>query len=81
MAALLLQDVKRGRYPKLQSAEVDVLAAVVKLGVQIESRTAPTGVTLLPVETVQSLMLDKRKVCLPADVPTGLTIQCIAMFA
>ena len=59
---LSLQDVKRGRYPKLQSIDSNITAVTSKLGLQVESRTAGTGISLLTAETVRSLMLDKRKV-------------------
>lgn len=59
---LSLQDIKRGRYPKLQSIDPNITAVTSKLGLQVESRTAGTGITLLTAETVRSLMLDKRKV-------------------
>ena len=62
LLCLSLQDVKRGRYPKLQSTDPNIMAVTTKLGLQVESRTAGTGVSLLTAETVRSLMLDKRKV-------------------
>ena len=62
LLCLSLQDVKRGRYPKLQSTDPNIMAVISKLGLQIESRTAGTGISLLTAETVRSLMLDKRKV-------------------
>ena len=37
------------------------MAVTTKLGLQVESRTAGTGISLLTAETVRSLMLDKRK--------------------
>ncbi len=62
LLCLCLQDVKRGRYPKLQNTDPNILAVTTKLGLQVESRTAGTGISLLTAETVRSLMLDKRKV-------------------
>lgn len=59
---LMLQDVKRGRYPKLQSSDPSLLDVATKLGIQTESGARAAGVSVLPAETVRSLMLDKRKV-------------------
>ena len=62
MQYCFVQDVKRGRYNKLQSADQDILRVVAKLGLQTESRTSMSGVALLPAASVSSLMVDKRKV-------------------
>ena len=58
----MLQDVKRGRYHKLQSGDPGLLVVATKLGIQIENGARAAGVSVLPAETVRSLMLDKRKV-------------------
>ena len=59
---VMLQDVKRGRYHKLQSSDPSLLAVATDLGVQPESGARTAGVSVLRAETVRSLMADKRKV-------------------
>ena len=59
---VMLQDVKRGRYHKLQSSDPSLLLVATKLGIQTESGARTAGVSVLPAETVRSLMVDKRKV-------------------
>ena len=58
----MLQDVKRGRYHKLQSTDPSLLVVATNLGIQTESGARTAGVSVLPAETVRSLMIDKRKV-------------------
>ena len=58
----MLQDVKRGRYHKVQSNDPGLLAVATKLGIQTESGARTAGLSVLPAETVRSLMIDKRKV-------------------
>lgn len=58
----MLQDVKRGRYHKVQSNDPGLLVVATKLGIQTESGARTAGLSVLPAETVRSLMIDKRKV-------------------
>ena len=68
----------------MQSADQDILRLVAKLGLQTESKTALSGIALLPAATVTSLMLDKRKVqqiqlCRPCSSTNADSSQLVHM--
>ena len=46
---------------KVHSQDPQLLALVVKLGIQLESTAATAGVALVTIETVKTLLLDKHK--------------------
>lgn len=58
----MMQDVKLGRYHKIQSDDPGLLDVATKLGIQTESGARTAGISVLSAETVRRLMLDKRKV-------------------
>ncbi len=55
------QELRKGKFIRLQSTSRDVLRTVAELQLPVESSASTTGVTLLPSATVESLLVDKRK--------------------
>ena len=58
---VLAKDLRAGRYPKHHSTKHDVAAAVEELELPQESFGGDVGVTLLSKETVEALMVDRRR--------------------
>ncbi|KAK9806717.1 hypothetical protein WJX72_000426 [[Myrmecia] bisecta] len=58
-----LQALRAGRYAKVICEKKEVMTTIAKLGLPVESKsTSAVGVMLLPAETVEALLTDKRKV-------------------
>ena len=55
-----VQELRTGKYQKQHSKQREVLATALDLGLPVESGVA-TGVTLLPSNTVQELLANKRR--------------------
>merc|ERR1711903_171616 len=58
---VLAKDLRAGRYPKHHSTKRDVAAAGEELELPQESFGGDVGVTLLSKETVEALMVDRRR--------------------
>ncbi|GLC38926.1 hypothetical protein PLESTB_000462100 [Pleodorina starrii] len=56
-----LQELRKNKLPKLQSANRDVLHTVAELHLPVESSANSQGVCLLPASTVETLLVDKRR--------------------
>ncbi|EFJ51977.1 hypothetical protein VOLCADRAFT_103179 [Volvox carteri f. nagariensis] len=56
-----LQELRKNKLPKLQSANRDVLHTVAELHLPVESSANSQGVCLLPASTVETLLIDKRR--------------------
>ncbi|KAG2442496.1 hypothetical protein HXX76_002582 [Chlamydomonas incerta] len=56
-----LQELRKNKLPKLQSANRDVLHTVAELHLPVESSANSQGVCLLPAATVETLLVDKRR--------------------
>ena len=57
----LPQELRQGRYVKANSQNRELLYTISRLGLPVETRASP-GVALLPPETVEQLLADRRKV-------------------
>ncbi len=55
------QELRKGKFIRLQSNARDVLRTVAELQLPVESAASTVGVTLLPSSTVEALLVDKRK--------------------
>jgi len=56
-----LQELRKAKYQRIASADRDVLQTTAELHLPVESTAATAGITLLPSSTVESLLVDKRK--------------------
>ena len=56
-----VQELRKNKLPKLQSANRDVLHTVAELHLPVESSANSQGVCLLPAATVETLLVDKRR--------------------
>lgn len=56
-----LQELRKNKLPKVQSANRDVLHTVAELHLPVESSANTQGVCLLPAATVETLLVDKRR--------------------
>ncbi|KAF8067274.1 hypothetical protein HT031_002321 [Scenedesmus sp. PABB004] len=56
-----LQELRRGKYARANSAAPDVLHTIVQLGLQVEGCASHAGVVLLPPPTVEALLVDRRR--------------------
>ncbi|MEW5301928.1 MAG: hypothetical protein WDW36_004752 [Sanguina aurantia] len=56
-----LQELRKGKYSKVNSINRDVLHTVAELQLPVESTASSAGVVLLPATTVEALLLDKRR--------------------
>ncbi|KAG2484101.1 hypothetical protein HYH03_017053 [Edaphochlamys debaryana] len=56
-----LQELRKNKLAKLQSANRDVLHTVAELHLPVESSANTQGVCLLPASTVETLLVDKRR--------------------
>merc|ERR1719383_90285 len=59
---VFLQELRSGRYNKVLCTERAVLRTVAELGLVAEGAGTLSGVTLLPPDTVQQLLQDRRKI-------------------
>lgn len=59
-----LAELRNGRYLKTVSNKKSVLNTIQELGLPVES-VSQAGVTLVPAQTVEQLMQDRRKVASP----------------
>ncbi|GFR40421.1 hypothetical protein Agub_g995 [Astrephomene gubernaculifera] len=57
-----LQELRKNKLSKLQSANRDVLHTVAELHLPVESSANTQGVCLLPASTVETLLVDKRRI-------------------
>jgi len=55
------KELRAGRYAKQHSTSRDIMFTVQNLGAPPENAGAAAGVTLLPAETVESLLTDRRR--------------------
>eukprot|EP00955_Chlamydomonas_euryale_P058600 357124-Chlamydomonas_euryale.AAC.2 len=55
------QELRKAKYQRIASADRDVLQTTAELHLPVESTAATAGITLLPSSTVESLLVDKRK--------------------
>lgn len=60
-ARLVLQELRKGKFIRVNSAHRDVLHTIAELQLPVESTASTSGVTLLPSPTVEQLLLDKRR--------------------
>jgi hypothetical protein len=58
---LCRQELRKGKFIRLNSNSRDVLRTVAELQLPVESAAATAGVSLLPASTVECLLVDKRK--------------------
>lgn len=56
-----LQELRKGKYNKVNSNAADVLHTISELGIPVESTANMSGVVLLPPETVEQLLQDRRR--------------------
>lgn len=56
-----MQELRKGKYSKVNSINRDVLHTVAELQLPVESTASSAGVVLLPATTVEALLLDKRR--------------------
>lgn len=59
--SVMVQELRKNKLVKLQSANRDVLHTVAELHLPVESSANTQGVCLLPAATVETLLLDKRR--------------------
>ncbi len=58
---MMVQELRKNKLVKLQSANRDVLHTVAELHLPVESSANTQGVCLLPAATVETLLVDKRR--------------------
>mmetsp|Transcript_5282 Transcript_5282/g.11569 ORF Transcript_5282/g.11569 Transcript_5282/m.11569 type:complete len:390 (+) Transcript_5282:260-1429(+) len=56
-----LQELRKGKFQRSNSTNRDVLHTIAELQLPVESTASTSGVTLLPAATVESLLVDKRR--------------------
>jgi hypothetical protein len=67
----LLQELRSGKYIKQHTKQREVLATALELGLPVET-AAGTGITLLPVTTVEELLANRRRHDLVQPFKLGL---------
>ncbi len=55
------QELRKGKFNRTNSSNRDVLHTIAELQLPVESTASTAGVTLLPAQTVESLLVDKRR--------------------
>lgn len=55
------QELRKGKYNRINSSHPDILGTIVQLGVQVEGTASHAGVVLLPPATVEQLLTDRRR--------------------
>ncbi|GAX79686.1 hypothetical protein CEUSTIGMA_g7127.t1 [Chlamydomonas eustigma] len=57
-----VQEMRKGKYLRTNSAERDIMHTVAELQLPVETTAGVGGISLLPAQTVEQLLIDKRRI-------------------